>query len=283
MKFAFYSAALGDLPFAEVAEWGRKAGFDGIEIDIRRHVGDCTRTANAVEMARGAGLEVCALTVFGNLLDQHDDERNRVRELVSGVLAEAAKALVPALVVFPGRNETISEDENYRDIAAFLDALTAGDSTGTKILIENWPGRYKNFLATTPHGWRRLFSMVKSPDVGLEFDPSHLLWQGIDPSQAAREFEKRIFLLHAKDTKLFKDRIQDVGYCGSWWEYKLPGGGEIDWRQYLSYLSREMGYAGFISIEHEDTEFGWPNGSVELRKEGLLKGLATLRDSLRSP
>jgi sugar phosphate isomerase/epimerase len=122
--------------------------------------------------------------------------------------------------------------------------------------------------------------MVKSPDVGLEFDPSHLLWQGIDPSQAAREFGKRIFLLHAKDTKLFRDRIQDVGYCGRWWEYRLPGRGEMDWRQFLGGLA---GYTGFISIEHEDTEFGWPNGPVELRKEGLLKGLATLRESLREP
>ena len=78
MKFAFYSAALGDLPLAEVTEWGRQAGFDGVEIDIRRHVKDPTGTANAVEIARGAGLEVCALTVFGNLLDQNDSERDRL-------------------------------------------------------------------------------------------------------------------------------------------------------------------------------------------------------------
>ena len=221
MKFAFYSAALGDLPLVEVAEWGRQAGFDGVEIDVGRHVHDPTKTAKAVEIARGAGLEVCALTVFGNLLDQHDNERNRVRDLARRVLAEASKAGVPALVVFPGRNETISDDENYHDIAAFLEMLAAGSSIGTKILIENWPGRYKNFIATTPDGWRRLFSMVRSPDVGLEFDPSHLLWQGIDPTQAAREFGKRIFLLHAKDAKLFRDRIQDVGYCGSWWEYRV--------------------------------------------------------------
>jgi sugar phosphate isomerase/epimerase len=282
MKIAFYSAALGDLTLAEVAEWGQQAGFDGVEIDIARHVHDPTETAKAVEIVRSAGLEVCAVTVFGNLLDQNVDKRNRIRDLVKRVLAEASKAAVPALVVFPGRNETISEDENYDDIAAFLESLAAGGSIGTKILIENWPGWYKNFVATTPHGWRRLFSMVKSPGIGLELDPSHLLWQGIDPSQAAREFGKRIFLLHAKDTKLFRDRIQDVGYCGSWWEYRLPGRGDLDWRQFLGSLAEDTGFTGFISIEHEDTEFGWPNGSAELRKEGLVKGLATLRESLVS-
>ena len=101
MKIAFYSAALGDLTLAEAAEWGRQAGFDGVEIDIARHVHDPTETAKAVEIARGAGLEVCAVTVFGNLLDQNVDKRNRVRDLVKTVLAEASKAAVPALVVFP--------------------------------------------------------------------------------------------------------------------------------------------------------------------------------------
>lgn len=281
MKIAFYSAALGDLPLVEVAEWGREAGFDGVEIDIARHVPDPAKTTKAIEIARSARLEVCALTVFGNLLDQNAGERDRVRGLVKSVLAEASNVGVSALVLFPGRNETISEDENYHDIAAFLETLAAGASIGTKILIENWPGRYKNFVATTPDGWGKLFSMIKSPEVGLEFDPSHLLWQGIDPSRAARQFGKRIFLLHAKDAKLFRDRIQDVGYCGNWWEYRLPGRGEMDWRQFLGCLAGDTGYTGFISIEHEDTEFGWPNGPVELRKEGLLKGLATLRESLR--
>ena len=97
MKFAFYSAALGDRPLAEVAEWGRQAGFDGLEIDIARHVNDPAKTAKAVEIARDAGLEVCALTVFGNLLDQNPDARDRVRDLVKRVLAEASKAGVPAL------------------------------------------------------------------------------------------------------------------------------------------------------------------------------------------
>jgi sugar phosphate isomerase/epimerase len=279
MKFAFYSAALGDLPLAELAEWAKQAGFDGVEIDVARHIHDPVHTASAIEIVRNAGLEVCALTVFGNLLDHNAGERNRVRDLVKRALAEATEADVPALVVFPGRNEIISEDENYHDIAEFLETLVAGCPTETKILIENWPGRHKNYVATTPQGWRTLFSMVKSSHVGLEFDPSHLLWQGIDPYQAVDEFGDRIFLLHAKDTKLFRERIQDSGYCGNWWEYRLPGRGEMDWSLFLNGLKRGTGYSGFISIEHEDAEFGWPKGSVQLRQEGLLKALATLREA----
>ena len=76
------------------------------------------------------------------------------------------------------------------------------------------------------------------------------------------------------------ERIQEVGYCGNWWEYRLPGRGQLDWRQFMGDLAGDLRYTGFISIEHEDTEFGWPNGPAELRKEGLLRGLATLRESL---
>src|SRR5215831_1682923 len=135
MKFAFYTAVFGDLPLTEVAEWAKQAGFDGLEIDIARHVHDPVNTVSAVEIVRSAGLEVCALTVFGNLLDQNAAERHRVRDLVKRVVIEASKAEVPALVVFPGRNETISEDENYHDIAEFLETVATGNPAETKILI----------------------------------------------------------------------------------------------------------------------------------------------------
>jgi len=80
---------------------------------------------------------------------------------------------------------------------------------------------------------------------------------------------------------LFRERVQDFGYCGNWWEYRLPGRGEMDWDLFLNNLKRETGYNGFVSIEHEDAEFGWPSGPVQRRKEGLLTALATLRGSDR--
>jgi sugar phosphate isomerase/epimerase len=275
MKFAFYTSVFGDLSLQEIVGWAKPAGFDGLEIDFGRHIRVAENTAAAVKIARDAGLDVCAITVFGNLLNPDAGERHRIRDRVKSVFAEASANSVPALVVFPGRNETLSEEENYRDIADYFGTLIADKSNGTKILIENWPGMNKNFVATTPSGWRRLFSLVKSPDIGLEFDPSHLLWQGIDPVPAVREFLSRIHLVHAKDTKLDRDRIQDAGYCGNWWEYRLPGRGELDWRKFLGLLG--SGYPGYASIEHEDREFGWPNGAIEGRKEGLLKALAVLR------
>jgi len=280
MKFAFYTSVFGELSLQEVAGFAQDGGFDGVEIDFGRHIREPENTASAVGIAREAGLEVCAITVFGNLLDRDADARNRIRNRIAQVFAEASGIKIPALVVFPGRNESISEEQNYEDIAEFFENLLAKGSSGTKVVIENWPGMNKNFVATTPSGWRRLFSLVKSPNLGLEFDPSHLLWQGIDPVPVVLEFSSRIHLVHAKDTKLDRDQIQDVGYCGNWWEYRLPGRGELDWREFLGFLRKETGFSGFASIEHEDREFGWPDGSIEARKEGLLNALALLRESV---
>jgi sugar phosphate isomerase/epimerase len=279
MKFAFYTAVLGDLPLPEVVAQAKGAGFDGVEIDFGRHVRGPENTTKAIEVALQGGLEVCAITIFANLLDPDAKARDRVRNQVSQVLVEGSKMNLAAVVVFPGRNESISEERNYEDIAEFFVGLVANGAGKTKVAIENWPGTNKNFVATTPNGWRRSFSLVRSPNLGLEFDPSHLLWQGIDPFPVVREFGNRIQLIHAKDTRLERARIQDVGYCGKWWEYCLPGRGELDWNDFLGVLNREAGFAGFASIEHEDREFGWPNGAVEARMEGLRKALALLRDT----
>jgi sugar phosphate isomerase/epimerase len=210
------------------------------------------------------------------LLDQNPEARKQIRRRVREVLENVAGKF-PALVLFPGRNESVSEEQNYEEIAQFFSELVGNANSGTKIVVENWPGMSKNFIATTPAGWRHLFELVSSPDLGLEFDPSHLLWQGIDPFPVISEFGNRIQLIHAKDTKLDHNRVQDVGYCGKWWEYRLPGRGELDWKSFLESVKRHAPQVEFASIEHEDFEFGWPGGEVEKRKQGLLQALSLLR------
>ena len=86
--------------------------------------------------------------------------------------------------------------------------------------------------------------------------------------------------MHGKDTKLFPDRVQSVGYCGNWWEYRLPGRGELDWKQFLTFAKDKLGFDGYVSIEHEDREYAWPNGDVETRKKGFVYGLSQLRQAL---
>jgi sugar phosphate isomerase/epimerase len=89
-----------------------------------------------------------------------------------------------------------------------------------------------------------------------------------------------VFLVHAKDAKLHPEKIQDEGYYGAWWNYRLPGLGDLDWPNFLSVLQRS-GFSGPLIIEHEDFQFGFPAGDLELRKDGLLRSREFLRRSLK--
>jgi sugar phosphate isomerase/epimerase len=281
MKIAFYTSTVGDQPAQEVIRWAKTAGFDGIELDVNRHLSGPEPAGTIIELARSIGLEVPSITLFGNLLHPDKTEREKTRSRAQAIAQEAIKAKVPVLVLFAGRNEQADEETNYQDIAGFLNELAALRTDGSfRIALENWPGMHKNFVATTPYGWAKLFSKIEYPNVGLEFDPSHLLWQGIDPYQAAAEFRDRIFLLHGKDTKLFQERVQSVGYGGNWWEYRLPGRGELDWKEFLTFAQSKLGFDGYVSVEHEDREYAWPDGDIETRKKGLEYGLRQLREAL---
>ena len=122
-------------------------------------------------------------------------------------------------------------------------------------------------LAHTPELWRKLFELVPSPAMGLTFDPSHFIWQGMDYIKAVYEFASRIYWVHAKDCEIHEDILADRGIYGSdWWHYRLPGWGKIDWPKFFTAL-REIGYKGPIGIEHEDRF--WNKDDAEL-KQGLI-------------
>jgi sugar phosphate isomerase/epimerase len=107
------------------------------------------------------------------------------------------------------------------------------------------------------------------------------VFQGIDVVPALQAIGSRVHLIHAKDTKLDRRELPLVGHFGDWWTYCLPGRGEIDWSGFLRAV-HEVGYAGTIVIEHEDADFGWPNGTLEARRQGLLLARASLEEAFSS-
>jgi sugar phosphate isomerase/epimerase len=119
-------------------------------------------------------------------------------------------------------------------------------------------------------------------NVGVNFDPSHLFWQGIDPVKAIRYLGSSIYHFHAKDTALDpinlpikgvldSDPYEDI--AGRSWVFRSVGYGhpESDWRDMVSAL-RTVGYDFVMSIEHED--------GLASRQEGLLKAVQTLKNVL---
>ena len=186
---------------------------------------------------------------------------------------------VPHVVSLSGRNPERSEADDYQELGEAVNAViepVAGQSV--RLLFENWPGGRNDFLATSQAGWEQRFKLAPSEQVGLTFDPSHLVRLGIDHEVAYRQLSGRVFALHGKDTEIFEGRLQVVGWQGRcWWTYRLPGRGRIDWARLFELLSA-TGYDGPINIEHEDPEWGGRGEApLGLRLRGLQAGLGFLQ------
>jgi sugar phosphate isomerase/epimerase len=281
MRIGFYTSAFNDRPLEEVLDFAREAGFDAIELDVGGHIGTPDNVAGAVAKARDRGLFVASITLTGNQLDPDGDKRKELRDRTRQFAAAVGAEQVPILVIFPGRNGSVPEDDNYKAFAdhvnALIDATAAG---GPDFAIENWPGPKSDYIATTPAGWSQLFSLIPDPRFGVEFDPSHLIRLGIDPYAGFDGVKDRLKILHGKDTSIDAARLQAVGYHGTgWWRYRLPGDGLLDWGRFLT-QARGHGFDGTISIEHEDSDYGWPRKDLEARRQGERRALRFLRETL---
>jgi sugar phosphate isomerase/epimerase len=139
---------------------------------------------------------------------------------------------------------------------------------------DEWPGG-KN-LAYCPDVWTRMFDAIPSDNFGLNFDPSHLIWLQIDYLKAIRDFSDRIFHVHAKDVRIDRHRLNEVGILGTPLQFhtpKLPGLGEVDWGQFFSVLG-DTGYRGPVCVEVEDRSY---EGSLRDRKASLRQSMTFLR------
>ena len=281
MKIGFYTSTFNDRPLEEVLDFAASAGFDAIEIDVGGHIKTPDRVEAAVTLAHSRNLFVSSITYFGNQLDADREKRRELRARTADFAEAIGDAGVPIFVIFPGRNDSASEEANYDDFADFANELIGKtQSSGLTFAIENWPGPKDHFIGTTPRGWQELFRRIEDRRFGLEFDPSHLIRIGVDPYQAMEAVKDRIAILHAKDTAIDHEVLQAVGYHGKgWWQYKLPGQGLLDWPRFLS-QTRGHGFDGTLSIEHEDAAYGWPGKDLAARKEGERLGLTYLKTVL---
>jgi sugar phosphate isomerase/epimerase len=139
---------------------------------------------------------------------------------------------------------------------------------------DEWPGG-KN-LAISPAVWRKMFADIPRENFGLNFDPSHFVWQMMDYVKAIREFAPRIHHLHAKDARLDRERLDEVGLLAYPLQYhtpKLPGLGDVDWGKFFGAASEVCPNIP-VCIEVEDRAY---EGSLETRKTALRQSAAYLR------
>ena len=232
-----------------------------------------------------AGVSVSGLGYYPNPLASDAEESSRYIEHIKAVIRAAALVGVRQMNTFVGRDPAKSVDDNWPRFMEVWPPLVAyAEEHGVRIGIENcpmfftndeWPGG-KN-LAVSPAIWRCMFEAIPSDHFGLNYDPSHLVWQQMDYVAPLREFADRLFHVHAKDVRIEQDRLNDVGIFATPNEYhtpKLPGLGEIDWGRFFSGLC-DAGYDGPVCVEVEDRAY---EGSLELRKASLKQSAAFLRN-----
>lgn len=123
-------------------------------------------------------------------------------------------------------------------------------------------------ISCAPNMWDELLSRLDSKRVGLCYDPSHLVWQMIDPYRVLKQYGSRIFHVHGKDTQIDRDQLDRCGILQNtkWWRHRLPGLGELSWSRIVDELN-QIGYDDVISIEHEDPVW---EGTEDKVKRGIL-------------
>lgn len=290
MQLGFVSAILPDLSIDEVISFAADEGFSCVELmcwppggSSRRYAGvthvDVTslsdeEVARIRELSRSDAVRISGLGYYPNPLDPDPEHRRVVAEHLKKVIRAAPRLGVNVVNTFIGRDWTKSIDDNWAMLKEVWPGIIAEAKTnGVKIGIENcpmlfskdeWPGG-KN-LAVSPAVWRRMFNEFPDGTLGLNFDPSHLVFQHIDYVRAIREFGKHFVHVHAKDTRIDGDRLYEVGNLGlGWYTPKIPGLGEVNWSQFFSALT-DAGYQGAVCVEVEDRAF---EGSLEDRKRSL--------------
>jgi len=301
MKLGFVSAILPDLPLKDVLQFAGSAGYSCVELMCwpvsraeRRYAGvthvdvvDFTE-ARAQEirgLAAEAGVEISGLGYYPNPLTPVREEAEASIAHIRRVIAAAEILGIRQMNTFVGRDWTRSVDDNWpKFLEVWRPLIRFAEERGVRVGIENcpmsfskdeWPGG-KN-LATTPAIWTRMFNDIPGDCFGLNYDPSHMVWQHMDYLAPLREFSSRLFHLHAKDVRIDREKLDRVGIMAHPLEFhtpKLPGLGDVDWGRFCSVLS-DSGYSGPICVEVEDRSF---EGSLELRKTSLHQSCRYLRN-----
>ncbi len=292
MKLGFVSAILPDLSLEQVVRFAAAEGFECVELMCwprgkaeRRYAGvthvdvaalTAEEAARVNDVFTSAGVTISGLGYYPNPLAPDRGEAQIYIDHIRRVI-EAARVLGVGVVnTFVGRDWTRSVEENWpRFLEVWKPLVQFATDKGVKIGIENcpmlfsrdeWPGG-KN-LATTPAIWQRMFADIPSPNFGLNYDPSHLVLQQMDPISPFSEFEFKFFHLHAKDMIVHPESLNEVGifaFPGEWHTPRIPGLGTIDWAQFMAALY-EVGYDGPVCIEVEDPTFG---NTLKGRKQAL--------------
>lgn len=293
MRQGFVSAVLSELDFKEVIDFASENGFDCVEMACwpmgkaeRRYGGvshidvdhlDEEKRDEILSYCKEKKVDISALAYYPNTMDSNLEKREFYISHLKKVISAAKKLNVGMVTTFIGRMTELPLEENLEEyVKVWTPIVDFAKENKVKIAIENcpmlftqdeWPGGQN--LACTPAIWREMFHRLDSEYLGINYDPSHFIWQKIDYIKPIYEFKDKIFHVHYKDIKLFEDKLLDVGVLATPLSYmspRIPGHGDVDWGKYIAALM-DIGYNGSACIEIEDKSF---EDSLEHIKDSLV-------------
>jgi len=300
MKLGILTAPFADTKLNDVAAWTSSVGFEAMEIacwpassgEKRRYAGtshinvDGLSKEHASEITgamKDKNVSISGLGYYPNPLHAEADHREQVIGHLKKVITAAGLMGVPVVNTFIGGDRKLTADENWkRAVDIFGPIVAHAKNSGVKLAVENcpmifsydeYPGGHN--IAYSPKIWRRIFE-TWGTDIGMNFDPSHLIWQMIDPVRFIGEFGERMVHVHAKDLMIDPDKLYENGIMSlgiGWQVPRMPGLGDVKWNEIFAALYRAK-YDGPVIIEHEDRTF---EGTDEKVKRGFLLARDILR------
>jgi sugar phosphate isomerase/epimerase len=300
LDLGFVSAILPNKNLDEVLAFAQKEQFACVEVmcwpsentDTRRYAGVSHISVDALshdELLRlkdklaNQPVKISALGYYPNPMDPDEKQASFYRNHIKKIIKAASILGIGNVNTFVGRDFTKNIDYNISKFKeVWPEIIDLADSLNIKIGIENcpmffsddeWPGG-KN-LATTPKIWDQLFSIIPSSNFGLNYDPSHMVWQMMDYLYPIYAYKEKLHHIHLKDVKVYPDKLNQVGILANPLEYhspKIPGLGDIHWGSFISALN-DVRYRGPIVIEVEDKAY-------EGSDEDIVKAIRSARNHL---
>ena len=301
MKMGFITAILDGMTFQEVVDFAAENGLECLEVACwpsgkaqRRYAGvshidvenlDREKADEIKSYCKKKNVEISSLAYYPNTLDPDLEKRKQYIQHLYKLIDASCLLDVNMVTTFIGRDPKKNVSDNLQLVKEVWPPIVRyAEEKGVRIAIENcpmlftedeWPGGQN--LMTSPANWRKVFALIDSPNLGINYDPSHFVWQKIDYIKPLYEFKDKIFHVHYKDIKIFPDKLADVGTMAAPLEYmspKLPGLGDVQWGRYVSALT-DIGYQGCTCIEVEDKAF---ENSLEDAKKAICLSARYLRN-----
>ena len=283
IKFGLLTAILDGWTYEEAVDIAAEMGFKCLEvacwpagkaerryagvshIDAERVLEDDAYAKHVLDVAAAKNIRISSLAFYPNVLDPDREKSEAAIAHLKALIQASGKLGVGMVTTFIGRDQHKTLEENIELFKqVWPDIISLAESCNVKVGIENcpmlfgpdqWPGGQN--LMCTPAIYRRLFEIIPSPNFGLNFDPSHYVWQQLDYLKTVCEFKDRIFHVHFKDIKLYPDKLAECGVLAYPLDYmspKIPGHGDVNWGAFISALN-DIRYDGCAVIEVEDKAF----------------------------